>query len=81
MGQNFKNRYLKSASHIVTCEVGSRILFRNHGGTIDLLEEGFINYEDDIFKDYFDTMFLEYDKNTLSKEDYLNMIIKNKKMK
>ncbi len=80
-GQNFKNRYVKSASHISTCEIGSKILYRNHGGALELLENGFISYEDEIFKDYFDTMLNEYDKKPLSKEEYLNMIIKNKKMK
>ena len=39
VGHNFRKRYLKSASHIVTCEVGSRILYRNHGGAIELLEK------------------------------------------
>lgn len=81
MGQNFRNRYLKSASHIVTCEVGARILYRNHGGAIELLETGFVSCDDDIFTDYFDTMFSQYGKDSLSKDEYLNMIVKNKKMK
>ena len=79
VGQNFKERYLKSASHIVTCEVGSRMLYRNHGGAVELLEKGYIRSDDDVFDDYFATMFSQYDKPALSREDYLNIIIKNKK--
>ena len=33
VGQNFKNRYLKSASHVVTCEIGNRVVNRNYEGT------------------------------------------------
>lgn len=81
IGQNFKERYLKSASHIETTEVGSRILYRNHGGALELLEKGFVRCDDEIFGDYFDTMFEQYDKEPLSKEEYLNIIIKGKKNK
>lgn len=81
LGQNLKERFLKSASHIETCEVGSRMLYRNHGGAVELLEKGFVRADDEVFGDYFSTMFSQYNKPTLSKEDYLNVIIKNKKVK
>lgn len=81
LGQNLKERYLKSASHIETCEVGARMLYRNHGGAIELIENGFIRCDDETFGDYFDTMFTQYNKPVLSKGEYLNIIIKNKKVK
>lgn len=79
VGQNFKNRFLKSASHIVTCEVGSRILKRNSLGAIELLERGFICFEDKMFEDYFSTIFNQFDRQPLSGDEYLNMIINRKK--
>lgn len=81
LGQNIKERYLKSASHIETCEVGSRMLYRNHGGALEILENGFIRCDDETFGDYFNTMFNQYNKPTLTKEEYLSIIIKNKKNK
>lgn len=81
VGQNFKNRFLKSASHIDTCEVGARILYRNHGGAVELLEKGYIRCDDDMFADYFSTMYSQYGKDSLSKDEYLNIILKNKKAK
>ena len=80
LGQNLKERFLKSASHIETCEVGSRMLYRNHGGAVELLEKGFVRADDEVFGDYFSTMFSQYNKPILSKEEYLNVIIKNKKI-
>lgn len=81
LGQNFKNRYLKSASYIVKSEIGSRILYRNHGGAVELLEKGFIKCDDDMFEDYFATMFEQFDKKPFTKNEYLDMIIKNRKIK
>ncbi len=78
-GQNFRKRYLKSASHIVTCEVGSRILYRNHGGALELLEKGFIRSDDEIFGDYFSTMFTQYAKPVLTKNECLEWILKNRR--
>lgn len=81
LGQNFKNRYIKSASHIATCEVGARILARNRDGAIELLENGFISVDDPMFEDYFKTMYNQFNREPLTKEEYLNTIIKNKKVK
>lgn len=81
LGQNFKNRYIKSASHVETCEVGARILARNRDGAIELLENGFINTDDSMFEDYFRTMFNQFNREPLTKIEYLNMITKNKKIK
>lgn len=81
LGQNFKNRYLKSASYIVTSEIGSRMLYKNHGGGLELLEKGFIRCDDDVFEDYFATMFEQFDKKPLSKNEYLDMMIKKRKIK
>ena len=80
-GQNFRKRYLKSASHIVTCEVGSRILYRNHGGAMELLEKGFIRADEEMFGDYFSTMFTQFAKPVLTKNECLDIILKNKKMR
>ena len=80
-GQNFRKRYLKSASHIVTCEVGSRILYRNHGGAMELLEKGYISADEEMFGDYFSTMFTQFAKPVLTKNECLDIILKNKKMR
>ncbi len=81
VGQNFRKRYLKSASHIVTCEVGSRILYRNHGGAIELLEKGFIKADEEMFADYFATMLSQFGRQVLTKNECLNLILKSKKNK
>ncbi len=81
LGQNFKERYLKSASHIVKCEIGARIFFRNKKGAITLLEQGFISALDKMFEDYFITMFDQVGKEPLASDDYLNLIINRKKKK
>lgn len=81
LGQNFKNRYIKSASHVATCEVGARILARNRAGAIELLENGFISVDDPMFEDYFKTMFNQFNREPLTKDEYLSMIVKNKKLK
>lgn len=79
LGQNFRNRYLKSASHVVTCEIGARILGRNIKGAKELLERGFISTEDKMFEDYFVTMFNQVGKQPLNKDEYLTTIIKKKR--
>lgn len=81
LGQNFKNRYIKSASHVATCEVGARILARNREGAIELLENGFISVDDPMFEDYFKTMFNQFNREPLTKDEYLSTIIKNKRLK
>lgn len=82
-GLNFENRYLKSTSRIVKCEVGRRILKRNPDGARQLLEKGYINCKDITFEDYFDTMFEAADKEPLDTGVYLEIIINRckKKMK
>lgn len=77
LGQNFKDRYLKSEEHVVTCEVGARILGINKEGTIELLERGFIDTQDIMFEDYFTTMFEQYSKEPLVGEEYLDIILKH----
>lgn len=79
VGHNFKNRYLKSASHVVTCEIGNRVVNRNYEGTKKLLEKGYISIDDDMFEDYFDTMFNQYGKQILPKEDYFTLITNRKR--
>ncbi len=79
VGQNFKNRYVKSASHVVTCEVGGRVVKRNSEGAIKLLEKGYVSIDDDMFEDYFDTMFNQFNKQILPKDDYLSLITNRKK--
>ena len=81
LGQNFKNRLIRSANNIVKCEVGSRMLYLNHGGTIELLEKGYISFDDEIFDDYFNTMFEQYDKEPLTHEEYMEALVKNKKIR
>jgi len=40
-----------------------------------------MSFEDEIFKDYFDTMFEQYDKEPLTREEYMEALIKNKKIR
>ena len=78
-GQNYRTRYLPSDKGILTRELGSRILDRNSVGAVELLEKGFISTEDPIFKDYFDVILEQADKEPLSHEEYLNLILKKMK--
>lgn len=79
VGQNFRKRYLKSANEIVNCEVGTRIVERNYDGAKRLLEYGYISSEDNMFEDYFDTLFNQYNKDMLSSEEYLSMLTSRKR--
>lgn len=81
VGQNFKNRYLKSSTRIVTSEVGQRMINKNEEGARELLEKGFINCKDITFEDYFDTMFEQAGKEPLDTGVYLEIILNRKKRK
>ncbi len=81
LGQNFAHRYLKNASNTETCEVGARILGINKEGALKLLERGFISTDDDMFKDYFTTIYNQYNKKPMTSEEYLKTILDTKKDK
>lgn len=78
LGQNFKTRYLKTSTQTLTCEVGARILGVNKKGAIALLEKGYVSAVDDMFDDYFKTMFKQVDAKE-PKEKYLDIILKQMK--
>lgn len=79
LGQNFPNRYLKSANHVVRSEIGGRLLKTNKEGSKKLLEKGYISYNSEMFEDYFNAIYDQIGLEKLDKEEYLDLIIKKKK--